>query len=361
MINVSQQVILSWDKIYGKYEVRELVLKIPENRYLVRSALQKCIRRGYTQKAMDYASYLYHYDPSKIWRDLAIIAIEDIGVGDPLAVYLALYFDKHRKEREVHRPTLETLMCVVAGLSLAPIKSRACCELSLGADLLARRHTALVEYDLMPTDSELKFNADPTMEAVHTLIPLYVELLQARGKLPGYQKSKDKMEILLESYREHLPHALYHMGELALDRAHDSMFMAALPVAFAFSSAKVEVLPNEFLPEHTIKGVPAMSWDMHVHQGRIAIQSFSKFLMDKDIRVAALQKHIIAKTLGSVIFTEEGGRCNNQIDFASLKAFQDHYFHLGYGVPPDFEDELVNLVRDNIQVLHQKRERCSAL
>jgi hypothetical protein len=350
-----------WALVVDTYEVRELVLKLASNRYLVRSALQKSIRRGYVQRAMDYASYLYHFDMKKVWRDLAIIAIEDIGVGCPDAVSLALYMDKHSKERSAYRDQLETLMAVVAGLALANRKSRACCELSLGADLLSRRMTASADWDFLPPDAEVMFNNDERFFGVQELLPLYEELLKARGKMSGFPKNPDVLDVLMEAYRDTLSDSLFRMAHLAIDRAHDSMFMAAFPVAFAYSGTPVDDLPDSFPKNHYIKGVPAAAFDMHTHPGRVAIKAFYTHFAKEDLRVAAIQSEFAIKTLGSVVFTEEGGLCNNQIDFLNLKAFQDQFFHLGFGVPIGSEDFLIQLVRDHIDVLHQKREWASTL
>jgi len=347
-------------RIDGKYEVRELILKVASNRYLVRSALQKSIRRGYVQRAMDYASYLYHYDPKKVWRDLAIIAIEDIGVGDPDAVFLTHWMDKSMKHWMGTEDALRTLMCAVVGLATAPQKSRACCELSLGSDLLSGRMSAQAEYDLMPKDAELKFNADPRFEAIPAINNLYVELMKARGR-GGYRVNTEALPVLVDAYREVLSPELHRMGAMALDRAHDNMFCAALPVATAYTRSKVTQLPNDFVEERFIKGVPAMAFDMHTHPGKVAIRAFINHFANQDLRISLLPKDYSGKAFGSLIFTEEGGLCNNQIDFCNLKAFQDQFFHWGFGVPMNAEDAWVHLVRENIHVLHDKREWASKL
>src|SRR5688572_11983386 len=46
------------------------------------SALQKSIRRGATERALDSAERLYRADPVKLRRRLAVIAIEDVSFGN---------------------------------------------------------------------------------------------------------------------------------------------------------------------------------------------------------------------------------------------------------------------------------------
>lgn len=361
MKTIEQIVADQWQLIDGQYVVKELILKVVNNRYLVRSALQKCIRKGKTQHALDYASYLYHFDPKKIWRDLAIIAVEDIGPTAPDAVSLALYMDKFPKERTVYREELQTLATVVAGLAMAPQKSRACCEMSLASDLIYRRMFALSEFDLMPPDALPKFLEEEQFLPLQPLLPLYVELLSARGKIVNHKKDKDRLEVLLGAYQDNLTPELYRMAELSVDRGHDSMFCAAPVVAFAYQTSEITPVPYDVPPEKYIRGVPTSAFDMHTHPGRLAIKAFHTHLAKQDLRMAGLQTEIAVKSVGSIVFCIEGGVCRNQVDFLNLKAFQDKYFPLGFGVPEQSLEAFFDLVRDNFHVLEQKREWSASL
>jgi hypothetical protein len=358
---IEQIVADQWQLIDGQYVVKELILKIVNNRYLVRSALQKCIRKSKTQHALDYASYLYHFDPKKIWRDLAIIAVEDIGPAAPDAVSLALHMDKYSKDRALYREELQTLATVVAGLSMAPQKSRSCCEMSLASDLLYRRMVATTEFDLMPKDAVSEFLNNPQFLTLQPLLPLYVELLSARGKMLHHKKDTHRLEVLLGAYQENLTPELYRMAELAVDRAHDSMFCAAPVVAFAYQTAEITPVPYEVPPEKYIRGVPSSAFDMHTHPGRLAIKAFHTHLAKTDLRVAGLQTELAMKALGSIVFCIEGGVCRNQVDFLGLKAFQDKYFPLGYGIPEQSLEAFFDLVRSNFDILEQKREWSATL
>ena len=365
--NLQSQLIPTDPEACSPYVVRECVLKVESNRYLVRSALQKCIRRGDVQRSMDYASYLYHYNSSKVFRDLAIIAIEDVGIGSPDAVYLAMYMDKYSKERHAYGDPHLLLMTVVIGLALAPYKSRACCELSLGLDLLSHRMMIGAENTtcLLPADSDLKFKSDPRFARILEVVPLYEELLKARGKFPGYLKDEKYLSLLSDAYSEVLPPILHRMCVLAMDRAHDSMFLAAFPVCFLFTAAlanqSVDLLPDAFPPESYINGVPCCAFDMHTLPGKQAIKAFHTSVKKSVLIFNDLDPLFVVKTLGSIIFTEEGGLCNNQIDFACLKEFQDLFFHLGFGVPASYRDDLKIIVRDHLSVLHAKRQWASRI
>lgn len=50
--------------------------------YLAMSLLQKAIRRGRTELAFQAAATLLEQSPERLWRRLACIAFEDVGIGD---------------------------------------------------------------------------------------------------------------------------------------------------------------------------------------------------------------------------------------------------------------------------------------
>ena len=58
-----------------------------DHKWLLVSCMQKSIRKGFAQLAMDYAECLYEIDKNYLLYRLSIIAIEDIGLGNIDAVY----------------------------------------------------------------------------------------------------------------------------------------------------------------------------------------------------------------------------------------------------------------------------------
>lgn len=76
------------------------------------SALQKSIRRGWEEKACMFAYELYISSPQleeKLWRRLLTIAVEDIGMGNPMAAIMVnnlaqmrLNFDYADNDRTIY-------------------------------------------------------------------------------------------------------------------------------------------------------------------------------------------------------------------------------------------------------------------
>lgn len=69
-------------------DLESRITKLPEtgpmgfDKWLVASSLQKSIRRGETQIAMNCAARLWEQDKRMLWRRLGVIALEDLGIGD---------------------------------------------------------------------------------------------------------------------------------------------------------------------------------------------------------------------------------------------------------------------------------------
>jgi replication-associated recombination protein RarA len=62
-----------------------------EDAYLMKSALQKCIRQGLVEPAMYWALRLAEVSSWSVWRRLSIIAVEDWGDTDSILAVGELY------------------------------------------------------------------------------------------------------------------------------------------------------------------------------------------------------------------------------------------------------------------------------
>lgn len=65
---------------------RDDVLPMPVDRWLAASVLQKAVRRGDVGYALGAAAALWHHDRQKLYTRLAVIAAEDVGIGNPALV-----------------------------------------------------------------------------------------------------------------------------------------------------------------------------------------------------------------------------------------------------------------------------------
>ncbi len=110
-------------------------LTYPENKSLVRSALQKYIRRGRYADALRMAAYMKgpsSKELSYLWFSLQVCSIEDVGFGDSEAMGLALYGGLVSMRDKFGGDAM--LSGIIHRLCQAN-KSRACAEISLHGDI----------------------------------------------------------------------------------------------------------------------------------------------------------------------------------------------------------------------------------
>ncbi len=69
------------------------------DRWLAASALQKAVRRGNEEEALSCARLLSDVDPQRLWRRIAVIAMEDVGIGDIEATAQAIWASRSKTWR----------------------------------------------------------------------------------------------------------------------------------------------------------------------------------------------------------------------------------------------------------------------
>jgi hypothetical protein len=105
----------------------DVTLKDPTSRYKVASAMQKCIRRGMTEKAVFYAQAIFNSsDREYLWTRLPTIALEDVGPGNWRACALTMHFCRWAAVRKSTNQ-LRAVSWLVHELT-REAKSRALCE-----------------------------------------------------------------------------------------------------------------------------------------------------------------------------------------------------------------------------------------
>lgn len=97
------------------------------DRWLLASALQKCIRRGLHAEAVEVAAALHAMDAEYAWRRLRVIALEDVGLGNIERVSAVLAIAGKRRVRDAFGD-LRLLTATAHSLSVG-LKDRTACDL----------------------------------------------------------------------------------------------------------------------------------------------------------------------------------------------------------------------------------------
>lgn len=341
-------------------------LKNPNNKWLVRSAFQKAIRRGQLDRALRMGEYMFDTDEGYAWQSLGVVAIEDVGFGAldlvALSTVTTLKTLRDHLETELLFPAMVQMACE------AP-KSRSCCELSLGAEKRSEIEgtdewawrAAFFDKDI--TDETLllaMITDEPTHEALRCA---YFATLAIRKRLRGL--GEEALYPVLERIMGALPanSAAQRAAMMSFERTVDTMNLALFPILKWQELVKEPTMILEeaptWVPEIVIKSVSSCAYDMHNLQGKKAIKAFWKSLKDDFPVFALLEDNAAIRAVGSLIFINEGGSVDRRIISPGLLwlwSYQNENFAIGYGCPAEHWKEMMKIVSKEIPRLNDMRK-----
>lgn len=351
--NLLEESIRATDEIPPPFQ--RAVVRDP---WLAASALQKSIRWGATEDALLAAHTLLEIRPDRLWRRLAIIALEDVGLGDLDLVAQVVWVSGKQAWRRDHGGDWRIAAHLIQRLAAAP-KSRDACDVLV----IAGWHRAL-------DDARLRFFGASTGELIETVsddrVSLPVRALAAwylagTANHPGENLPlrKGRYADLAEVYADLQvsPEVLQTAGWGAA-RTREAIVLPLIWLEYRKSTwceVRSEPLPD---PVH-IGGWPAAAWDMHTRSGKRALGRFAKecpalhhFLQ---ANVPQAERLVFVCRL---VFLAEGGRLNRRLTYqgadALLQMAQEAQL-CGPSLPFEAVLEAAEIVRSNLDQLHAIR------
>lgn len=274
------------------------------DKWLTTSALQKCIRRGHVDLAVRYARSGVRIDPEHTFKRLAIIALEDVGLGDLrlVAASLAVLGDKRRRS-SLGAERLGGWLA--ARMSMAP-KSRSACEL-----------LSLVEYQPAPhfaEESSLEVSGLDLNSVLATADPCSSEQMAALWLLCGTSRLKSRSLPSVKGGGSHAllkvlsgrraPLIFHYLVQRGLSRSRDTL---AIPYGLLADEGHSLNIKKANISEPTMIGqYPSFAYDIHTRVGRFAIARLEEQFVDC-LRAAGVQN------VGNLIFAIEGGVLNRRV------------------------------------------------
>jgi hypothetical protein len=322
----------------------------PNNKWFVRSGLQKSIRRGETEPALRCGEYLYAEETAYAWKALSTIIVEDVGFGDLDLLAWSTVTTLLGVVKQTAAPS--RLFGAMIQRACSSVKTRSACELSLGAD--KDPAVSWKEIRASSTDQLLE-QLDISSWPEH-----YARAVVLRERA---RKDGNLLHNLLERIMadvEQFPRKRAAM--MSFERTVDTMNLAIWPLLDAkYDLDELIVQPDVMPPEIRIAGVTGAALDMHVADGKRAIKAFHTSLCKTGNAVMLdLGKRTkeVVKALGAIIFILEGGQIDKRLmskRLADLKMYQDRNFAIAYGVPEDLFWPLLKLVDAEFDRLNSKR------
>jgi hypothetical protein len=267
--------------------------------------MQKAIRRGRTELALGAAATLLQQSPERLWRRLACIAFEDVGLGDLRLVALVMAAMAGKRVRA----PLGGEWGVASFLTSRMAGATKC----RGADdllLVAENHPAFESHRL-----ELGFSTTQHLvQVVTSTEPLTVRALAAwfllgtdRRPSPRLARRHGDLASLSAALGEILPPDLVEIAREGHRRSGEVLPIFTALLAPLLQGHQSTVQDDEIPAEVMIGPVPGWAIDIYTRPGRAALAR----LIEGPTRTARwVRVHIPRRQriefLGTIVFRLEG-------------------------------------------------------
>lgn len=331
-----------------------IVEPLPVSSWLAMSILQKSVRRGDTTLGLRAAATLLKVDPAKLWRRLAGIVVEDIGLADLECVRLVMAATAGKSVRQQfggdHR---------VAGLVIARMCEARKCRAADDLFIAVSHHHELEAVRAVLAAHDLPQHLSHIRER-GALLGLAVAALNASGvwwtgQVAG--KRADAATTFDAMKSAGIDPEIVALAEQGFRRTRE-----ALPVLLPLLSRAMPsgVLPavDDDLPPVVIgsKGIPTYCLDGFSFEGKTALAR----VLRRDLPTSRwLRRHVPAErrlaVLHGAVFRLDGGRVRQRIEWpcaATLRWLADSGYHgMKLSDPAGFLD----MVRGDLPAIDEER------
>ncbi|TGS82731.1 hypothetical protein EN817_25150 [Mesorhizobium sp. M3A.F.Ca.ET.174.01.1.1] len=327
---------------------------LPISPWVAMSAMQKGIRRGDVELALSAAMTLLRSDPAKLWRRLAGIAVEDVGLAnlDCVALVFAGTLGKTFRQSFGGEWAVASLLVKQACLSR---KCRAADDL-----LIALSHHHELD-DLRSTLAREDLSEHLSrIEGRGALLGASLAALHASGVRWTGQAASQKADpkALFATIRSAgIDHEITGLAEQGWRRTREALPVLLPLLTLALPFGKLPVQDDE-LPYivTTRSGLPTYCYDGFSREG---LTTLARFLKRDTTTGRWFRKHVPAQyrvgVLHGAVFRVEGGLVRQRVQWpcaVTLRRLADSGYH-GMKLPDP--DALLDMIRDDLPVLDEER------
>ncbi len=339
--------------------------QIPESlKWRCISAMQKSIRRGHVEDAQREALIVHGCDQGYAWSRLVVIALEDIGVGDPAAVAQALVAAKNKAWRDSQN-SAKTLCYVVEVLAKA-VKDRTVCDLfnwMIGRPVSPPTWEKLTQASPSALSAIALGNAPSFTARIGALWLLYGTQFFENKYLPQREPDKPLFETTVNMMK--VP-ALIRYITLRSTKATRWGMCFTYPFAWEMllASPWLEIKTNPIPAREYAGGVAMEAYDKHTKDGGVAINRFITVCepVRELIKLKPLGYKDKVNAVGICIFVDEGAVLNRYVDFAGMKRIYDLVVGLDFeshSAGGEWGKKLRQAVKENMKILNECRREVS--
>lgn len=285
-----------------------------EDKWLLVSCLQKSIRKGFSDLAVSYADQLYEIERSYLLYRLSIIAVEDVGLGNPQLVdeFLSTEIKKANIEEKGGK---DYILSITEKLAVSG-KDRSACDLTVLASSIAPSFS----FD----DSESVF-LDNNKDIVDRML--------AGWNILGAKKNTNNLVINKEDNVESFLSLNKHLitderilniikNGYKIHREPHFMAMGLLKNQLALEEGKVisKFKTGDFFSRNFDKTFIDNFWlidgvDWHTKEGKTAIYEFCNSSTEtiKYLKSIKTPYNIIPNVIGTLLFRAVGQQVNERL------------------------------------------------
>lgn len=320
-----------------------------EDRWRLASSLQKAIRRGDVSAAMRAAHACHSVDPAHLRKRLVVIAIEDVMLGNLLAVAWTLALAGNH----IARRTAGDLKAAVwlAKALASGAQDRTACDLVTVVDFDRDRHSEMELLASWPDKALADAATDLERPVADRMAATW--MLAGTKRFPNLNapdwNDRPRSPLMSLMVRAGMPLVLCYLADRAAIRGGGCMHASLLPMWQMIQADEDELrfIAGDLPDDPGIGQLLSCGYDMHTRPGQAAI----KRLMSVPVVASALDTvapaHRKAATFEAV-FAVEGGKLARRVSSPQIDALAEEI------------DDLV-LAYNGVVAIEQRRALLSAV
>ena len=276
------------------------------DKWKVTSALQKAIRRGDKVEAQRMAAASVELESFYTWKRIETIAMEDISMGDLMAVAKILATSSNRELRQKYS---EPKVAAWAADCLAgAVKDRSSDDVACIAIYGARGDHAVLGQKLQDSSNQ------DLIEISAGSGPLVARSLAMQTLYQRCRKGGDWSRFTNLVERLELPPLAQYVSLMGSYKRQESLAPTfPLTASLAAKSVTSEIVHTPLAAMDRVLGLPAPALDGFTRTGKSSLAYLSK--SSDDVRSFFEANPVTSKVeaLAFALFTEEGGKLNTQV------------------------------------------------
>ena len=284
---------------------------IPASPWVAMSVMQKAVRRGREELALRAAASLLRDAPEKLWRRLACIACEDVGLAGLDVVGLATAALAGKRVREDLGGEWAVASCLVSILAQAP-KCRAADDLLMSGTLHPAYAGLRSELEFLSTSDliDLAIGAWPIHHRALSLQYAIGTYRRSSGLASRRGEPRSVFDLLCEAG---WPHSTVEIAREGYRRTGEMLCpLVALLACVPPEPTKAD--SDELPPETMLGEIPSWALDLYSREGRAA---YGRFLQTDAASARWIRHHVRSARqvgfFGHIVFRVEGGLVANRM------------------------------------------------